>query len=247
MTFEEVDRKHFAKMYPDINYEGKYILWVNIDLFWPFTHERVECKLHVPGLLDHDPKTKQVLSSQGLIQSFTTLAPRHLYPNKLYYTACMKNGRKKCDQGFVLYFDTFSDLQKAAKHLAVTWVIRKTFDNNTEDYSIQSNYDLSFEEDPEKKVYTLNDVVKTIYLTAEAREEFDKFLDKYESVYVQSGDKEAFAKDGISKDTFFSWILAGGHTKSAELYSQTKTLLPHTRKLIYAEDILAAEKNQKTS
>ena len=251
----ELDKQHFAKMYPDVDCSGKYILWVGIDLWWPYIHDKVECTMKISGLThcklrQNDPNecpTSEIVSNQGLLTDTNNLTPRHLYPNRGYYTACMTNGRKRCDRGVVLYFDSFSELEKV-KEVAIYWTVTKTIGKDLDQsYCFVTIYNLSFEMDPDKKVYTLTDTVRTIREMADADEEaLEKFKQGYSHIYLKAPEAEGYAKGGLTKSVFFHGLFSGiTEMPYGEVYVREKKLVPHTHYFDKVSEYLASA-NEKT-
>lgn len=171
------DKEHFLKMFPNADYEGKFILWLNFGFYWPYSCESVDCMIRV--CFDG----KEYLD----IDNFRV---RHPYPNKKWYVACMKNGRRLSDAGIILAYDSFEELSKI-KSVKAYWTVNDAIaDGSAWRYNISVNYDLSFEQAEGKRSYTLISRERPLVSllppdtgNLEA-EDFGDALDEYDNVYI---------------------------------------------------------------
>ena len=184
--YKKEDINNFTKMYPNINYNEKYILWINLKLFWEYLADSIEIEIEIDGIENFNSMGESV-SNQGLLKHSNHPVPRHLVPNQKYSTACMKNGRKRCDAGIVLYFDSFEELSRV-NEITITWHIKNTVNTKSglEDYIIQAIYHLSYNKDDEKKIYTLTDCVTRLadYLEDEDETRIKNYRKKYKTIYI---------------------------------------------------------------
>ena len=150
------DKVHFQKMYPEINMEDKYILWIQFGFYWPFTQYGVSANIIIT--LNDGAKLKM-----------PKLVLRHLYPNKNWWYLCMKNGRKQSDTGIVLSFDTFKAIS-SIKRIQCLWEINLD-DNSDNTYNALIEYKTSFQESAGMRHYSINSHDSDIVTIDEAHEE----------------------------------------------------------------------------
>lgn len=141
-TLIEDSRAQFAKMYPDVSYDDKYILWLKFVLFTTYPCGAVDCKMtvHMEG---------------GVHKEITNLCVRRPYPNKSHYLASMKSGRKVSDAGVILPFDSFEEISKVIS-VEVYWSMKGLDDPSVGDpYCVRVCYSLSFARAEGKQHYSV--------------------------------------------------------------------------------------------
>lgn len=229
----EAAKGHFAKMYPDVPYDGKYILWLNFGLYWEYLCESIECKMHI-------------FMENGDHIDITDLRARHLYPNRRWNTACMKNGRKLSDYGVILHFDSFDELNKI-KRIMVYWTINgMTGKDDDEPYCICVNYNVAFEQQEGMRHYSIvSEEATMIALFDQTNEKdvdsimsgIDEIAKGYDNVFVLSAkeDDEEFyqlrdVKGTISEENAFaSWLRSPNSFNpnlNIEVFSASETITP---------------------
>lgn len=190
----EDTKKHFTKMFPaTMNYDENYILWLKFSLYWPFQCESMDCKISL------------FVDGEGKLD-FADLKVRHLYPNKLWYTACMKSGRKCSDTGLIIPYDSFEKLSKVKKVMAY-WTIRYVTDDGQQNCRyLCVDYDLSFTQAEGKRNYTVNSAERTLLEllgNVESSEKSDSFKyikEQYDHIFILQSKPERVDLFQISSD-----------------------------------------------
>lgn len=189
-TLIEDSRAQFAKMYPDVSFDEKYTLWLNFNLLSVCPCSSVDCKMkvHMEG---------------GVHLDIANLCVRRPYPNKCYYLASMKNGRKVSNAGVILHFDSFEEISKV-KSVEVYWSLNGIKNPGVGDpFCVHVIYSLSFEQQEGKRHYSIESRETTLGTlqfysdekhgkdTPESFDHFMKSLDEYEHVFLlQDGEAE---------------------------------------------------------
>lgn len=136
------NKTHFAKMYPDVNFDEKYILWLQCETYYEYLSDSIK------GTILFDTE-----NNEDLISLDNLVRTRHIHPNRLYSTICLKNGRKLSDIGVVIPFGSFRDLS-AVKRIVIHWQI-EGLDSVGTCHNICSIYNVSFKYVEGKKVYSI--------------------------------------------------------------------------------------------
>ena len=127
------------KMYPNEDISDKYILFVESELWFPYLKEDIQA--NIDFIYEDDiKKYKSKL--------------RTPYPNKAITTISMVNGRKVCDLGLPIIFDSYEDLSKL-KTILIKWELDITNDDFTEKCYIQILYNISFKYVENNKIYSI--------------------------------------------------------------------------------------------
>lgn len=135
----EDQEKEISRMYPDCNeISNKYKLFIKFDLW--------------EGIYDsNDIEAVVEVAAENKLLELPRYKLRHLYPNKHYHTICMKSGNKLCNDGIILLFETFEELE-AIKSILCRWKISR---DNEDVHYIQILYDVTAEKESGKTFYIL--------------------------------------------------------------------------------------------
>lgn len=185
-TAIEETKEQFAKMYPDVPYDEKYILWLELSLFWQYYCKSLDCNVKI--FFEDGDNTK--------IVDVENICVRTPYPNKCVSFACMKKGRKR-SKGIILPFDSFEELSKI-KHIKAYWTITDMHNKGADDrYYICVNYDLTFKEVEGARNFCLySKETPIIALAAQTNEhgilvyrntDNESALQEYDNVYMIAG------------------------------------------------------------
>lgn len=136
------NKLHFAKMYPDMDYDAKYVLWLQFETYFDYLCDSISGTIHL-----YHENGIDVIALDNLVKT------RHIHPNRNWYTICMKNGRKLSDVGVIVPFESFSHL-RSIKRIVVYWQI-KGFWGDGSCHNICAIYNVSFEHIEGKKVYSI--------------------------------------------------------------------------------------------
>lgn len=171
------EQEALIKMYPNKNTTDNYILYIESELWFPYLTENI--KANINFIYKDDIKIYK-----------TKL--RTPYPNKTITTISMINGRKVCDLGLPILFNSYEDLKKL-KNILIKWEIDVI---NSEDikekFYIQILYNVDFKYVEGKKIYSLysKDSLPQCYenndLLIKYIEEFDKVI------LIKNSGKDAF-------------------------------------------------------
>lgn len=150
---KENQEKEISRMYPDCKeIRKKYKLFIKFNLW--------------QGIYDSDDIEAVVeVAAENKLLELPKYKLRHLYPNKYYHTVCMKSGNKVCNDGIILLFETFEELE-GIKSVLCRWKIRQ---ENEVIHFIQVLYEVTAEKEPGKTFYTLEsrEVCNVGYLYSE--------------------------------------------------------------------------------
>ncbi|MBS5926145.1 MAG: hypothetical protein ACLS2V_12660 [Clostridium paraputrificum] len=187
-SYKDVELIELEKMYPGVRAE-KYILFVQAKLWLPFENQNIDGNV----LFINQKETFSVDTKV-----------RTPFPNKTVSILSMKRGRKVCNLGVPLIFDSYEDLNKL-KSVVITWKVSLINENNVEEVNyIQIKYNLDIIYSIDKNVYSISSYDSII----EAFKENDKsdiFMNKYDEIIILSRemgsmdfDYEYLTEDNIS-------------------------------------------------
>lgn len=162
--FKAEINKELEKIYPGLNYEDKYILWLENKFYFRYVNNYLKGKVQVF-------KNNEV----EIPLSLRILKP---FPNKSYSLISKREGRKAL-HGIPLIFDTFEELQEIKK-IYVEWKL--SYDTKSENknyYEAHMFYNLEFKKDEKSKFYYLStmDYEYTTLEKDKMKEYFGKFDD----------------------------------------------------------------------
>ena len=163
------DRITLSKMYPDTDLDDKYVLFLAFDLCWQYLYQEITAEINI--------------TTHGNGSITPKIKARKIYPNKDYFTCCMKKGNKLCDTGVPLIFDNYEELAKISR-LECRWKIS----TDEMDVYFQIHYDVGFEKEDGKRVYVIRSrevdisylfsekAKGGIFKSTEKLEEYDKVI-----------------------------------------------------------------------
>lgn len=134
---EDIIRETIPVMVSYTNINEKYFLFIKSRLYLPCSKNSIK-SIESLITIDDIAKTKidEVETVEPRITQLTNSKVRTPYPNKRLYLNSMKyDGRRLCNDGFVLMFDTFKELQ-AIDTITIDWKVNleesdgKTLDLN---------------------------------------------------------------------------------------------------------------------
>lgn len=167
--FKQIDNQRFAKMYPDVSFNDKWVLGIKATAYFPYNHSKIECRIRL-----HQANGKTI--------SIMNMKARRLF-GPHHYTACMRKGRKLCDYGIMLPFDSFDELSQIT-FLTVVWTFSDAIQTDDGPYNFCSvqKVPLSFARGENKRCYSLTIsapmICPTIFIAEseedEAEEEYKK-------------------------------------------------------------------------
>lgn len=138
----EKESEELNKMYPKKDLTGKYKLYIQAKLWFPFPNDCIDSINAEVFLCTENGEKREV-------PKFKIRTP---YVNKNIRLLSMKNGNRCSDIGLPLLFDTFADLC-LIKRLHVIWSI-KFKDSDLKEVYISAHYTLSFEAS-ENRLYSI--------------------------------------------------------------------------------------------
>lgn len=131
------------KMYPNIEMGNKYILFILGELWFPYLSNYISADI-------------DFVYKDGSIKNYKSKL-RTPYPNKNIRMISMTNGRKVCDLGIPIVFDTYEELN-SLKTILIRWEIEAS--TKTKDvigkYYVQVLYDVNFKHIEGKKRYVIH-------------------------------------------------------------------------------------------
>ena len=169
------EEKALSAMYPGAILEGKYILYIASELWYPYSSEKIEGTIRI------------ICDDGSAIEAPYKI--RTPYPNKKIYQASMKKNRHYSDLGIPLVFDGFQELSNI-KQVLINWRI-DGFYNDGEPYKlyVRVKYNLSFEERENQYIYSLKS--KDSPITAFNIMKDEKYRDIRLKEYIQEFDELA--------------------------------------------------------
>lgn len=155
-------------IFPNVNLEDKYFLFIRTRMYYPYVTNKIDCTIK---LFDED---------NNLIKQNDKYKIRTPYPNQCLYLNSMKYGRKLCDDGYVLMFDTFEELKKIVK-VKIDWFINSNYENG-EKFELNSTiiYHTNFIEKYNDNVFSIasNDSFGASYDKPEKATKYDEQFDE---------------------------------------------------------------------
>lgn len=168
IRYLEVERNELNKMYSNKNWEDKYILFLQFELYHPFYFDemKAELKVHLSEEIKEFP--------------FKIRTP---YPNKNIYQISMKNGRRFCNLGIPLFFDTFEGLSEV-KQIEANWLLKDKSEEHECATVIKILYDVNFIKHQDKKVYCIHskDMVYETMKAYENKNVVEKYINEFKEV-----------------------------------------------------------------
>lgn len=130
-------------IFSNINLEDKYFLFIRTRMYYPYIVNKIDCTIK---LFDED---------NNLIKKNDKYKIRTPYPNQCLHLNSMKYGRKLCNDGYVLMFDTFEELKKIVK-VKIDWSINSNYENG-EKFELNSTiiYHTNFIEKENNNVFSI--------------------------------------------------------------------------------------------
>ncbi|MDD3224608.1 MAG: hypothetical protein PHX70_07885 [Clostridium sp.] len=167
-SYMKLENEELIKMYPDINLQDKYILFIQSELWYPYLTKEICGNIK--------------LIYENNIREYKTKIIRP-YPNKSIRVISMVNGRKVCSLGLPIVFDSYEDLKKV-KSILIKWKIEiQNADNIKEKHYVQVLYNVDFKYVENKKIYSVysQDTLLHFYdgedkLLKQKYDEFEKII-----------------------------------------------------------------------
>lgn len=107
--YAEHDKETLNKMYPSVNISDKYILFLDLRLFWNYEYTNIEVDI-APFIEDY------------LTFNVPKYRIRQPFPNKRIHTPTMVNGKKVSNLGIPLIFNSFEELNNI-REIQIRWHI----------------------------------------------------------------------------------------------------------------------------
>lgn len=104
--FKERMRKNF----PQIDIDNKVVLWMLFDFCWVYSNGSV-LKADI-----------NIIAKDGNSIPVPSFKNKHIYPNHSYYSACGINNTDEKEDGILLFFDSFEELEKI-RLISCTWTV----------------------------------------------------------------------------------------------------------------------------
>lgn len=164
--YKEVEKHYIEKMYPGVNIDDKYVLFLKAELWFPFDYEEIDASVIFNYKNEHKTYPYKI---------------RTPYPNKNIKQASMVNGRKVCDCGIPVLFDTYEELCELTS-VDITWRI-SAFDSD-DDLNViyvRVHYDLEFTYEEGKRIYGLYSKDNTLdsFSVMEGKDYYEKSVSNY--------------------------------------------------------------------
>ena len=184
--YKEYSREEFLsdlkRLYPTENFEDKYILLIQNSMYVPYSDVEVNVDIIV--------KFKY-----GSIKEISDFKIRTPYPNRLIYRIDRKNGRKLCDFGLPLFFDTFEEIS-AISSIVVKW--KFLVKNKKKGYYLNLRYNLDIKHDDSYKIYSLCD--KNWFKVLPVDEMLINMIDNFDTVRMIQIEKDSVSSLNIDCD-----------------------------------------------
>lgn len=184
-------KRQFLRMFPDKDYDKKYVLWINFGLDWDGYFKALDCRV-------------RVLRKDGTFFQITNIRTRPLYENVNLNIACMRMQKRSSDCGIIIPFDSFEELDNV-KQVQIYWTVYGAFPHSDIPYHIFVNYDVSFELAEGKQSYSLvsHDVPLLMIAPIDKEEcsldDFGHCLNHYDKVFLLLSSNENYSFYKVDK------------------------------------------------
>ncbi len=126
---DEEIKQEFERLYQ--KYQGEYLLYFLFEYMWEYQFNNISVKI--------------LLHRNTGIEEITPIKIRHIWPNKAYFSACLRKGRK-AGNGILLPFKSLEELQ-GIKCIEAFWAI-EALDSQQRGFLkiVHVKYDLEFKQ-----------------------------------------------------------------------------------------------------
>jgi len=217
---EKALREEFIRLYSD--YQEEYLFHFLFEYYWQYQLNHIEARI----LLHKGRGTEEI----------TPIKVRHIWPNRNYFTACLRKGRK-LGEGVLLPFSTLEELQNI-KSIEAFWAI-EGFDVRQKEFLkiVHVKYDLTFEQAEKGKFFSFHSREIPFKELKEQDSERAHYFPSQES--YRAGKKLFVNDDHIATDDsyLFGWVDISESQLTKELSAVHhlfgKTIEKHQRIFMY--------------
>lgn len=185
--YEESEKDCLNKMYPTIDIKNKYILFLQLELWYPFEADEINVEVLINEEIKYLPKYKI----------------RTPYPNKNIRQISMVNKKRVCDYGMPLIFNSYNELCDLST-IDINWSIKsKTINNEDELILVKIQYKVDYIYEENKRIYVLHSKDNSLdsFIVMEGKDYYEKtvsnYIKEYDQIAVVSIYKNEITKDMI--------------------------------------------------
>lgn len=168
--YKKEDIKELERMYPNVDIEGKYMLFIQATFYFPYVSEKIDG--HIEFVYEDDE-----------IINYASKC-RNPYSNKAITLISKKNKQRLSKYSIPLIFDTFEDLNKL-KRILIKWKINASTDNNDKiKVFAVIEYKLKFHKINGKNVYSIksSDCIIESYMLS--NNHLEKYMEEFQKILI---------------------------------------------------------------
>lgn len=102
--------KRISSKFPQIDIQKVFVLWIQFDFCWSYSNGKVE-----------KAEINIVMKNEGTIP-LPKYKLKHVYPNNTYYSTCGVQYTDKEEDGILLFFDSFEELEEI-RLISCAWTV----------------------------------------------------------------------------------------------------------------------------